>query len=183
MSIITSVINQNLLQADGSRHITEYHIDHVGKIHRKYYTWRTGMADINTFLANHATIIETRLGKLEDREALGRILYIGENSLDVANNPIHSTSKRITKKIIYAMMLARNDNETDLVGMMVSLEPLLNYLNTNYTDGQLRGFLDITQVQLNKMRDKIKYILNAPVTATSVKDLVALADAEWEEWE
>lgn len=100
-----------------------------------------------------------------------------DNSLTWVLNPKWSTGKRIAKKLIRWMMRERDPR------IVIWLEPLINYLDANYTPTQLANFLDITIPQLQKMDAKIQAILNAPAVSASVKVQLAIADTNSEEIE
>lgn len=179
MSIESSVIYDDKVQADGRRHIIEIHTDHVGVQHFYFYVGAND-TDATANMNVRVAVVEEGLDESEQEGAYSRIEG-GETALDVANTPVHSTAKKITKKLIYALVAIKNDE--NLTQMVILLEPLLDYLETNYTALQLRNFLDLTNVQLTKMQDKKNAILEIPAVATSVKDLIAEAEGYSEEIE
>lgn len=159
MSIVSSVIYEDKTQADGTRDIVEVHTDHLGVDHLVFLFGRASDYDESVGMAAHVTGIEESLAWTEDNSAYGRI-ESGDGVLDVVNSPVHSTAKRIAKKLLYMLMRSKND-EDNLVRMVVLLEPLLAYLQANYNGSQLANFLDITVGQVSKMNDKRAALLLA----------------------
>jgi len=181
MSISSSVIYDDKTQADGTRQIIEKHTDHVGVVYTVFLSNKSQEYEAVDEMNARVPSIEASLADNEDSTAMTRV-EDGENPLTIANNPIHSTSKRLAITMVYAMMRARS-SKTNLVRIIILLAPLLVYLNNNFTDNQLTSYLNITQTQLTKMRTRISTILNAPTTATSVQDLVDECDTYYEEFE
>ena len=80
-----------------------------------------------------------------------------ENGIDVlpvVKNPKHSTSKKIAKALIRHMMRTRDPY------LVIAIEPLIVYLKTNYTNTQLKNFLNINTAQLAKLNNRVNAILN-----------------------
>jgi len=176
MSIVTSVIYDDKTQANGLRDIIEIHTDHVDAEHFVYLFGMAADYDEAAGMAARVPGIEEGLAQSEDESAIIKIEN-GENSLTVALNPIHSTSKRIAKTLIYLMMCSKND-QLNLVRLIMLLEPLITYLENNYTAEQLAAFLNITIAQLASMKQKKNLILEKITPTVSVATLVERADAE-----
>lgn len=138
----------------------EQHIDHLGI--KRYITY---VADNNhnteLSLIKNATNLEA---SLENNEIINSI-----NSDDIVNyiqNPVHSTSKNIVK---YIIRLIIEEKDIDLI---INLKPVLLYLNANFTDIQLLSLLDITQLQLDKLRARVKDVYLAPLEPKSLEDIM-----------
>lgn len=168
-------------QADGRRYITHYFTDHLGVTHKLGPKKDNALGDAAAreivYTAERAAIIpniELKLDESEQQNAISRVEN-GEDALVVANNFKHSTQKKIAKKLIYWMMRERDPQ------IVIWLEPLITYINTSLTDTQIKSFLDITQVQLNKIREKAKQILNDPNPCQSAQTAIELAAIQSEE--
>lgn len=118
---------------------------------------------------NGQAIADAYLNRLQAAEAEDI-----ENASDNALNPRFATAKRIAKKAIRYMM-RHNDPE-----IVLMLEPLIIHLRTNYTNTQLRNFLDLTTAQAQRMNRRINAVLSDTGT---VKDNLAAFKAEQEDIE
>ena len=96
--------------------------------------------------------------------------------LPTVNNPKWSTNKKLARPLIFWMM-----DEQD-VRIVLWLENLLVQVNA-LTDTQIKNFLDITQAQLDKMRARVKDVLNDPSVIKSGKTIIGEYEAEREVWE
>ena len=93
---------------------------------------------------------------LEDNEG-NKLIQLIDNGHDILariQTPVHSTTKKLVKKIIRYMMQEQSPY------LVIALEPLINYLRTNYTAQQLITFLDITADQATKLNARINAVLN-----------------------
>lgn len=178
-SIIASEVFRNRLLADGRRRIRyKFTIEDnqsqtedlfIGPLHRP------GDWDVSGNLAYYGDHMLESMQDIEDEEACDSELK--GNSLTITLNPRWSTSKRIAKKLIRWMMRERDPR------IVIWLEPLITYLEANYTNTQLANFLDLTIPQLAKMKVRINAILDDPLTIKSAQTLIAEFDAETENWE
>lgn len=149
-----SIVNQRLVQDP-----YEYHgqtilrlefTDHLGEKHRFR---RVCSIDPNAFLLAHVPKVEALLSKDELRGVVKRVDN-GEDSLVVALNPIHSTTKEIAKTLIYHMVKARD------IGFVLKMEPLIEYIKANFTSNQMQNFLDVTAQQLTRMNIKYNSVIS-----------------------
>jgi len=157
--------------------------DHLGLWHYTSHSHPIGL-DVDAFRVAYEVRIADELDKSEQTKAPGRVLA-GEDSLVVAQSSIHSTEVKLMTRLVKWMMRAgmSDDPETRKLAatIIIGMEPLLIYINTTFTDAQIRNNLNITQAQLTRMRSRVGKILNAG--ATSPKDeMIAIADSA-EDWE
>lgn len=102
-----------------------------------------------------------RIPAIEDKYASNEDSLIipavedGGDPVTLVLDPTHSTSKRLAKALIYWMIRERDPY------IVLLLEPLIVYLQANYTNQQLLNFLDLTAAQGQKMNNKINAILNS----------------------
>lgn len=175
--ITASEVFRNRLLADGRRRIRyKYTVEDNQSVSEDYFQGpfhRPGDWDVDGNLAGYGTYLLERLKNAEDENVADPELK--GNSLTIAQNPRWSTEKRISKKLIRWMMMERDPR------IVIWLEPLINYLDANYTPTQLANWLDITIPQLQKMDTKTKAILNPPAVSASVKDQLLIADDNSEE--
>jgi len=175
VSIVSSEIVGNVLLADGRRQVTERHVDHVGAVHDVYYVAPVG-ADLGANLTARATALEASLADAEDNQALG-LVGAEADVVALCLNPVHSTSKRLAKRLIYWLIRARrSDNLPEILRLLL---PLVDYLKANYNPSQLSSFLDLSLAQLSQMDTKIGYLRT--VQGVSPLDALALAEAESED--
>ena len=88
----------------------------------------------------------------------------GEDVLADVTGAVHSTPKKMAKKLIYHMMRTRDPY------LVIALEPLIVYLRANYTNAQLIVFLDLTAAQATKMNSRINAILDNKSVFTTYDD-------------
>lgn len=167
MGIVSSVIFDDHVQADGTRQIIEKHTDHVGVEYLIKLVERSLAYDAVAAMNARVASLNESLARGEDEAAYSRIVA-GEDILTVVNSPVYSTAKRLAKKIIYFLMRSRNSDE-NLVRLIVLVEPLLAYLEANYNPSQLASFLDITLGQLTKMNNKRIALLAAAADVTTAE--------------
>lgn len=118
-------------------------------------------------------IILARLAKAEESgiTELNNVI----NPLTYALNPVWSSTKEIGKTAIYWMMRERDPR------IVIYLEPLIEYIRTNYNSTQIANLLDLTVAQVLRMNRRINAILAVPSTSTSVKNLLIDFDDEEED--
>ena len=97
--------------------------------------------------------IEASLAEAE----IGEAIDLAEGGIDILSriqNPDHTTSKIIGKRVIYHMMRTRDPF------LVIALEPFIVWLRATYTAAQLKTFLDLTDTQAVKMNQRINAILD-----------------------
>lgn len=178
-SITASEVFRNRLLADGRRRIRyKYTIEDNQLNSEDYYVGplhRPGAWDVAGNLAGYGDNQLLNMQDQEDEEICNPEL-VG-NALEIVQGVKWSTQKRASKKLIRWMMKERDPR------IVIWLEPLLTYLDTNYTNQQLSNFLDLTIDQLAKMKVRINSILQDPLAIKSADTLIAEFDAEEVEWE
>lgn len=102
-------------------------------------------------------------------------MFPDTDPLPTINDPKWSTNKKLARPLIVWLM-----DEQD-VRIVLWLESTLIQVNA-LTDTQIKNFLDITQAQLDKMRARIKDVLNNPSVIKSGKTIIEEYEAEREEW-
>ena len=177
--ITSSEVFRNRLLADGRRRVryrytvedndggTEEYV--IGPFHRP------GGWDVAGNLSVYGSALLDNLEQAEDDGACDPELR--GDSLAIVQNPRYSTSKRIAKKLIRWMMRERDPR------IVIWLEPLIVYLDANYTNVQLANFLDLTIPQLAKMKRRIDAILEDPLSIKSAKTLISEFDVEEDTFE
>jgi len=141
------------LSPSGARvYVTYRFTDHVGGTH-----------DVNRYVSNttdHAQAlldlipdINARMIEQEVDSAVSRV-ESGEDPVVLVNNPDHSTTKRLTKALLYYMMRERDPL------FVILLEPLILDIRANFTAVQMAAFLDLTAAQVTKLNGRINNILD-----------------------
>lgn len=151
MAIISSDILRDLASKDGRRKLIIKLVDSEGDTH---ILFRKVLSDYDEAagLVVIASDYEVALAESEAEEAISRVDN-GEDALSVVDDFKHSSKKEIAKKLIRYMMRSRS------VYVAISMEPLIEYLKSNYTNTQLSAFLDITSDQLVKLNSKYNSVI------------------------
>jgi hypothetical protein len=141
MPIVSSIIRQDHAQADGRRRIVEQHTDHLGNEYSASYLGEASI-DAAAVMAGRVAGIETRLVDKEENRFVSEVLE-GRDLINIVAS--HSTKNKIWKRLLleYRKRDAR---------FGIKLLPLLQHINANFTDTQIKNFLDITQTKLNAIR-------------------------------
>ena len=151
MPIISHTLHSST--SNGSRiDVTYKFTDHLGKDYLYAKLVPIGF-DTNADMLSMYADLDTGLEEGEINQQIEDV----ENGIDVlpvVKSPKHSTSKKIAKALIRHMMRTKDPY------LVIALEPLIVYLKTNYTNTQLKNFLNINTAQLTKLNKRVNAILN-----------------------
>jgi len=151
MPVVSQAVHS--LSPSGERvYVTYRFTDHVGGTHdvNRYVSNTT---DHDAAMTALVSAIDIRMIENEVSSAESRV-ESGEDSLDIVNNPIHSTTKRLAKRLIFWMMRTRDPL------VVILLEPLILDIRATLTVPQIETFLDLTNAQVIKMNNRINNILD-----------------------
>lgn len=143
MSITSSIIARDDIQADGSRHIREEHTDHLGRVHVVNYTAAAGQ-NVSALMSARVSQIEAQLAEAEIEQFVANI-DTGMDFVSIAPN--YTTKEKVWKRLMQEYRRGR-------ARQAINLLPLLKYLNTTYTDTQIRNALSISQAKLDAVRSR-----------------------------
>jgi hypothetical protein len=158
MTLVASVISRDIIedsvQGDGRREI-RYRLVCEGNDAVQVELWPGNRRVPEDFVAQAALDAMDPLATLADTEDSGVFSAFEDNinPLDLVLNPLWSTSKRLAKELIYWMMEEKDPR------IVIWLDPLLDYLDANFTNEALSNFLDMTIPQLAKMKVKSNAIM------------------------
>lgn len=151
MPVVTTFVKS--LSPSGNRvYVTYAFTDHVGVDH-EVNRLVSNTTDHPQALIDLTPIINTRMIENEVSGAPGRV-EAGENPLVLVNNPVHSTTKRLAKELLFWMMREREPI------IVIWLEPLILDIRANFTAVQMENFLDLTAAQVTKLNNRINNILD-----------------------
>jgi hypothetical protein len=137
MTIISSVIADNVIQRDGRRSIVEHHTDQLGIVYRHIYL-SVGNANLNAALAAYAAQLDADLTNNEIQANIGNVTRDG--SLAVTST-IYSTGAQNFSALREAYRTAARV-EAIMIGDFLS----------SLTDAQLRTAFSMTQAEVNTLR-------------------------------
>ncbi len=143
MPIIFSIISHDHVQNDGLRRIREEHTDQLGVMQPVHYV-AEALADVTAVMLARVPRLDAAL--IENEEA--RFVEVAASGDDLVNiAPDHSTKKAIWKRVLreYRRRDARYG---------INLLPLLQHINANFNDTQIKDFLGITQARLDAIRSR-----------------------------
>jgi len=167
MPIVSQSILKDQAQADGRRIIIFLFTDDLGNdiiFHRGRVP---SDFDADAELLAYVDKMDNILISIELENAISKV-ESGEDSLTVTNAFHHSTQKETAKKLIRYMIKIKS------VYFVLAMESLVEYIKTNYNNGQILTFLDITSDQLITLNSKYNSII------TNKTDILA-ADIQ-EDW-
>ena len=159
MAIVEQTVHYNRQKGPDQRKVYFKFTDDNGKDYIVGPRFRPLSYDPSTDLAAEAAKLEAELETNEAAEIHG----IAENnalhnrSADYMTRllaPELTTSKVIAKRLIRWMMRERDPR------IVIALEPLIDYLRTNYTAQQLATFLDMTSEEVTRVNTRINRILD-----------------------
>lgn len=179
MSISSQQILWDKTLVSGNRYVLYEFTDHVSKTHQRGPKLVGSSFDADADLLAMVSVVEAQLEEGEHDQLRQKIVEDGANSLDVVqNDPVHSTSKKLAKFLIYWMMDLRRSQ--CVVKVVLALKDLLLYVHDTLTQNQVENWLDISSAQYTKMKTKIAAILKD--NTHTVEENVATAEANSEEW-
>ena len=163
MTIVSSRIVEDAAQKDGRRYLRYGHTDHNSKEHVTHVRLVAAafVADPDADAPRQATALD----ESERGEAISRV-ESGEDALTVVNSFDHSTQKELAKALIYEMVRRRDPY------FVLLMEPLIEWIKANFTNVQIRNFLDITASQLTTLNTKYNAIIasKADLLAADIQD-------------
>ncbi len=159
MSIISSQIVENALQAHGERYVREIHTDHLGKEHHFTYAAQ-GNADVNVIMVNRVPSIEQMLIDSEIENWIDKVENDNIAALDVS--PQHpETDTAIIKKRRFARRLIRYAaTHKELKVIRKTMYPIWYYLkfDSGYTVQQIANYLNISLSKLSNINARFQAI-------------------------
>lgn len=161
MPIVSSEVAS--LSPSGSRVYVVYRFtDHVAGTHdvNRLVPDTTDHAQV---LIDLTPIVALRIIEQEVGGAQSRV-ESGEDSLTVVNNPVHSTSKRLAKALLFWMMRERDPY------IVLLLESLILDMRANLTAQQVANLLDLTLAQVTRLNTRIDQILNNKADLLAFRD-------------
>jgi hypothetical protein len=163
MPVVSNEI-ANLSQSGSRVYVTYRFTDHVAGTHdvNRYVPDDT---DHDQAMLDLIPSVNSRMIDDEVNQVQGRV-ESGEDPVVVVNNPVHSTTKRLSKKLIFWMMRERDPY------IVILLEPLIIDIRANFTASQIANFLDITIAQVTRLNARIDQILD------NKADLIAFRDGD-----
>lgn len=161
MAIISSEVAS--LSPSGSRVYVVYRFtDHVAGTH-DVNRLVPATTDHAQALIDLTPIVALRIIEQEVNTAQARV-EAGEDSLVVVDNPVHSTSKRLAKALLFWMMRERDPY------IVLLLESLILDIRATYTLQQVANFLDLTSEQVTRLNTRIDQILNNKADLLAFRD-------------
>lgn len=145
MTIVSSVILENSIQRDGRSHITERHLDHLGKEYRVNYLASVG-EDINSILAIHAN---QAWDNAVQREIDNFLLRLVDGTLPDPATLVFNYTTRID--VLKALL--RWAVKQTVVEALKAI-PIINYVKANYTVTQIANALGVTTTIVNKIYNR-----------------------------
>ena len=167
MTIIShKTIADNHAQVDGMRYVRHSFTNHIGEvIQSPIFKVPASWAETEYLAIRTAMIPSVELHQEEGEEVSAlSIVESGDDVLALTLDPKYSTSKKIAKKLIRYMMREHDPR------IVIALEPLIVYLRANYTNAQLKTFLDLTTLQAQKMNQRINAVLDNKATVFDAFD-------------
>lgn len=126
--------------------------------------------DTDADIAALEPVILSRLAK-EEGDTLEDINFI-EDPLPLILSPKWGSTKYLASRILRWMMREKDPR------IVIYLEPLIEYIQTNYNATQIANLLDMTTEQVIRLNNRVKAVLDPPVVAASIKYLISVFDAE-----
>lgn len=155
MGIVSSVIIEDSEQGNtGKRSIREKHIDHLGKEHYVSYKLDVGVDEI-VVMNNRVAEIEKGLEQAEIQK------YIDIARAGIEINPAATTDYATKAQVLKALI-----KETFLFADHTIAFSIIAIIDS-LTDAQLKNIVGITQVKVNKIRNRIT---NLKLIRTAVND-------------
>jgi hypothetical protein len=136
--------------------------DHVAEIH-DVTRLVPNTTDHNAALIALTPVVNARIIRQEENNIEGRV-ESGEDPLIITSNPVHSTRKRLVKKLLFWMMREKNPF------IVILLEPLIIDIRANFTSIQLQNFLDLTATQVTRLNNRINFILDNKTAFLAFRD-------------
>lgn len=178
MPVTSHENREDTLLEDGYRRIRWRYYMHTGEILDTAPKRVPGNWDDDTERANHVPVIEWWFNLAEQDAARGYVAS-GGNPLDPVNNPIHSTTKELSKTLVWRVMDMKND--PILPEAVRGTNPLFEEIAL-LTPQQQRNLLDITEDQRIRMNQTYKNIMNVPDPAQSADVQIGKAHDSAEPW-
>lgn len=153
------------LSPSGDRvYVTYRFTDHVGGIH-DVNRLSPSTTDHDQVMLDLIPYVDVQIIEEEVGGVVGRV-ESGENPVSVVDGAVHSTTKRLSKKLIFWMMRERDPY------IVILLEPLILDIRATYTAGQIATFLDITVAQVTRLNVRINRILDNKADFVAFRDEV-----------
>ncbi len=140
MTIVSSVVSQDVKRRDGRRNIVERHTDHLGGVHPYRYMAEPGQ-DVSPLLAKHAIehVDSLRDGELDG--ALGSL----EQGADPSTLPVeHSTRNQMWRFLLLHFLRSQARSAIRVIRLI-----------DNLTDRELRNLLNIGQARVDAIRSRV----------------------------
>ena len=157
MSIISSEIVENNLQADSNRYISYRYTFSNGDIIRFNSMQKPGDYDANAGLVEYAAIAEGRITEREDSELMSQV-ESGLNPLDV--EPVHPDTETAgkRKRRFRRKLLRWIASEGDLKLIRKVFYPIWYWLKfeSGYTAQQIADYLGISLIVLQRINNRFQ---------------------------
>ena len=151
MPVVTTFVKS--LSPSGNRvYVTYAFTDQVGVDHH-VNRLVPASTDHPQALIDLTPVVDARMIEEEVEAAAGRVLD-GENPEQIVNNPVHTTTKRLAKRLLFWMMRERDPY------IVILLEPLIVYIRANFNAAQIANLLDLTTDQVTRLNTRINRILD-----------------------
>ena len=161
MPVVSTFVKS--LSPSGNRvYVTYAFMDQVGVIHEvnRYVASTTNHPQA---LIDLTPVVDARMIEEEVSAAPGRV-EAGENPETIVNNPVHTTTKRLAKRLLFWMMRERDPQ------IVILLEPLIVFIRANFTAGQIATLLDLTTAQVTRLNTRINRILDNKADFVAFQD-------------
>jgi len=179
MSITLTEIIEDSLHTPTRRELRYRLTDHVGGEYVTRKIVDSPAFDAVADLAATATQVEAQLDE-EEQERIEKRVLRGGDVLALVQTPIHSTDKKLAKKLIRALMRAgKSDDPAErekAIYLAIMLKPLVDWMAANLSPAQIRNFLDITAGQLSAMNTRLNKVYS------HYADLLSFLDT-FENWD
>ena len=140
MTIVSSVVSEDVIRRDGRRDIVERHTDHLGIAHVVRYMAEFGQ-DIASLLAQHAIQIAKALRDNELEQARDSL----EDGADPSTVTIeHSTRNQMRRFLVRHFLRSQTRPAIRVIRLI-----------DNLTDQQLRNLLNIGQARVDAIRSRV----------------------------
>jgi hypothetical protein len=157
MTITSSEIIHNQEQIDGTIHVTERHVDHIGQEYFISY-WCLIGTDVNQAMLDRVPILEADSVENELQKLCLRVYENGEDPFTIVT--YYATNAEAVKRLLKQFYKRRAWEALYVIGLVNSL-----------SDEQLKNILGIDQIIVDKIRNRI-------IKLETIEVDIAIADVD-----
>ena len=172
MGIVSSSVLSDTAQVDGRRSIRLEWVAHTGETVERGGLYPVGFDAAAALVSGVDDALKALSGWEYDR-VLSSIIS-GSSVPSVLASLEHSTTPSILKGLLLALMRTNDPR------VVISLKPVALYVNSTYTDAQIRAALGISQAKLDAYKARLRSVITD--TGATMEDHIAAMDSTLEQW-